>query len=118
VKDVEITLDKKRTLRFTIQALLDLQHIAGQPLGDFAHSLQRVSIEHLIWTIWVGLKHEWPKIKVEDVKPLVQTYLDDDGSLPDLMKQVNDALIESGLFTEAKADLSADPLKPAKATPA
>jgi hypothetical protein len=110
MRDVEIVLDKPRTLRFTIQALLDLQRASKEPLGLFEVRLAQVSVEHLTWAVWAGLKHVDARLTVERVALLLDKYLENGGTLGDLMLEVNKALFHSGLFAEPPATPSADPL--------
>ena len=113
MRDVEIVLDKPRTLRFTLGALRDLQRVSGQPLHQFVTTMGEVSVEHLLWTIWAGLKHGWPKLTLEQTQPLIEKYLENGGTLPDLMTAVNDAFVQCGLFGAPTPEAAEDPPGPA-----
>jgi hypothetical protein len=117
VRDVEIVLDKPRTLRFTLGALRDLQRVSGQPLHQFVATMGEVSIDHLLWTIWAGLKHAWPKLTVEQTQPLIEKYLENGGTLPELMATVNEAFLQCGLFGAPAGEEPENPPGPAP-TPA
>lgn len=117
LRDVEIVLDKPRNLRFTVQALLDLQRISKEPLGLFEVRFGQVSIEHLVWAIWAGLRHQFPSITIEEIVPLVEKYLTQGGTVTQLALEVNKALFHSGLFDEPKGATEGNAPTPA-ATPA
>jgi hypothetical protein len=113
VRDVEIVLDKPRNLRFTTQALLDLQRMAGgEPLGSFIKDLGNISIQHLLWLLRAGLKHEQPKLTESQVATLVDRAIHRGATLATIMETVNKALIESGLFTEPGEGDALDPQTP------
>ncbi len=111
LRDVTVTLDQARVLRYGFQALLDLQHISKEPLGIFQLRLGSISADHIIWALWAGLKHGFATLTVEQVVPLVETYLVNGGTLDELVQDLNKALFLSGLFKEEKPTLPS-PLAP------
>lgn len=88
---VEIQLDKKRTLRYTMNALAEIEDHLGiglSEMGDIQMSIKNVRV-----ILWAGLIHEDRELTQEDV-----------GEMVDLtnFQEVQEKVAEA--FTMAQAD--------------
>lgn len=98
---VPITLDKERRLRYSINALADLEQITGQPIGALAFS-GNVGINTLRAFLWAGLRHETRNLSVTDAGVLLQNFIDDGHTFEELSAKILEALQASGLIANEK----------------
>ena len=99
-RSIPITLDRERRLRFTFNAIAEMERTNGKSLTD---TLTDVSLGffELRCLVWCGLLHDTPALTVVEAGDLVQGYLEQDGSLAVLVAAVHDALLASGLLGKA-----------------
>lgn len=95
----DIELDKPRRLRYDIQAYRDLESVLnGIPVGDVVSNLQRMGVTVVIASLWAGLKHEDKSLNLNLVAKILNQYLEDGGNIRVIVRAINDAFNESGLF--------------------
>lgn len=92
---VDITFDKPRRLRFDLNALVDVEGIAGKSLTALLGDLSLTTLRDLTWA---GLKHEDRRLTRDRVGDLLQTYLQNGGTTEQLIERIVDALEQSGVF--------------------
>lgn len=68
-KVVALTLDKPRTLRFTLNSLAEIEDRLGVPLTKMAEV--ELGIKSIRTMLWAGLIHEDKQITEEEVGDLV-----------------------------------------------
>lgn len=95
---VEIVLGRPRRLRFRYQDMRALEERAGKPLGEVVGDLARMSIKTVELVVWAGLRHEEPRLRPDDVQPLLQAYFEEGKSLSDILAVLRQAVQESGFF--------------------
>ncbi|MHC5291077.1 hypothetical protein CHCC14819_0441 [Bacillus licheniformis] len=78
--EYKITLDRERTLKFTLNALIEVEEQLGFSLAEIG---DKVSIKVMRTLLTAGLKHEDPSITEEFVGNLITM---------DNMKEVQEAL--------------------------
>lgn len=66
--EVKIKLDKERTIKFTLNALIDAEDALGKPLTELG---ENVSIRAVRTLLTAGLKHEEPELTEEYVGSLI-----------------------------------------------
>lgn len=66
---VEIQLDKKRTLRYTLNALAELEDRLGVSVSELANVA--MGMKQIRAFLWTGLLHEDPDITEQEVGNLV-----------------------------------------------
>lgn len=99
-RDVEITLDKKRNLRYTINSLCAVEEKAG--IG-FESLILTGQLSALRLLLWAGLRHEDEDLSVEDAGDLIDAYLDNDNSIEELGEYIEEALTKAG-FADQEGD--------------
>lgn len=94
IKNIEVELDKTRTLRFDLNAFAELEENFGtidQALG----AMEKGSIKALRAILWAGLIHEDEELTIKQVGKLI-TLAD----LPGLTEGINNAIVNSVPKTE------------------
>lgn len=66
---VEIELDKKRNLRFSMNALCEIEDLIGKPMSQLNDEM---SIKDLRSFLWCGLKHEDKDLTMEEVGEMIE----------------------------------------------
>lgn len=95
-KGIEVQFDKKRVLRFDINAFADLEEHAGRGLASLFDEAN-VGINTIRLIVWAGLKHEIPDLSIKKAGILVQCCLDNGKSLAELTEAIKKAIAASGL---------------------
>ena len=85
----------EKHLRYNVNLLADLEQQMGQPLGT-ALSAEAIGIRTIRSLLWAGLKGDEPTLSVVGAGDLMQTYLDNGGSLTDLTTKMLEALHLAG----------------------
>jgi hypothetical protein len=62
---VQIELDRVRNLRYTMNALAEIEDILGVPLSELENI--KMSIKNVRVILWAGLIHEDPTLTQEEV---------------------------------------------------
>lgn len=88
---VEIELDKKRTLRYTLNALAELEDVLGVPLSELEGV--QMGMKQVRAFLWAGLIHEDKELTLEQVGDMVDF---------ENMKEVNDKITEAFKAATAK----------------
>jgi hypothetical protein len=102
---VFVDFDRRRELKFDLAAIKDLERASdGAPLGKIVTDLGQMGITSLTLALWAGLKHEDRTLTPNLVTKILEKYLADRKSLTKLLRAVNDAIDESGLFRGAEAE--------------
>lgn len=91
-----ITLDKPRTLRFTIDAVAELETALGVGLDQLWANKQRIVA--LVSLLLHGLSHEDPTLTEKRVRKILQGVVDRGGDLTEINERVLEALFESGVY--------------------
>lgn len=65
---VDIELDKKRRLKFNMNALSELEDAMGKPVTQ----LNNVGMKELRALLWAGLIHENPNLTLQDAGNLIE----------------------------------------------
>lgn len=101
----EIDLDKPRKLLFRIQDLRDLCLRVGRASGgpavamlDLLDKLGKMDLDTVLTALFMGLRHEDKRLTPEKVTDLVQTFVDTQGSMADLLNALNEAIEKSGVI--------------------
>lgn len=105
-RSVLVTLDKERHLRFTINALSDLEEVLGMGLGEIFTAPGGLGIRTIRAALWSGLKHEDSALTVPRTGDLVQSYLESGGSFLVLGDAIRQALKLAGLAGPESAEVS------------
>lgn len=66
---VDIQLDKKRKLRYTMNALAEIEDALGVTMGEI--DTVKMTIKNIRVILWAGLIHEDPELTVEEVGNMV-----------------------------------------------
>lgn len=66
---VEVELDKKRTIRFTMNAMAEIEDKLGVSLEDMGDI--KMSIKNVRTILWAGLIHEDPELTEQEVGDMV-----------------------------------------------
>lgn len=67
---VDIVLDKKRRLKFNMNALTELEDVLGIPITGL--SSQKVGMKELRAMLWAGLLHEEPELTLREAGDLME----------------------------------------------
>ena len=95
IGSVDITFDKPRKIRFDLNALVEVEAIAGKSLTALLGDLSLTTLRDLTWA---GLKHEDRRLTRERAGQLLQGYLEAGGTTEELITRLVDALEQSGVF--------------------
>lgn len=99
---VPIQLDKARNLKLDFNALADADSVDGRAINEFL-SGQRGSMAAIRALMWAGLKHEDPRLTVQEVGQLIQDAMINGGdSLASLSTKIHEAIIAAGMFAAKK----------------
>jgi hypothetical protein len=82
---VGIKLDKARNLRFTTNALAELEDVLGHPVTKMDQD--NVGIKTLRAMLWAGLLHESPDLTIKEAGSLM-----DDGNMQEISSKLSEAL--------------------------
>ena len=86
--------DRARKLRFDVNALCDLEATLGQSVGA-AFTDGKAGISTLRALLWAGLKWEEPSLTEKKVGEFLQTYLENGGTVDQLLISVEKAAKQS-----------------------
>jgi hypothetical protein len=89
IKNIEIVLDKPRTLRFDLNAFAELEDSFGT-IDEALGAMEKGSIKALRAILWSGLIHEDENLTLRDVGSLI-TLAD----LPKLTEGINQAIVSA-----------------------
>lgn len=92
-----ITLDKDRVLFYSVAATMEAERVMGKSIRD---ALATTSVSDLVTLLWAGLKHQNPRLKVDDVAGYLDTAKRGPQSVLLMWNSVADALIASGILPE------------------
>lgn len=109
---VPVTLDRPRLLKFSFNALADIQNI--DPAGLFKYE---GSMPVLRLLLWGGLKHEDPELTLTKVGEIIDKWLEDGGIYEDLVTTVQDALKGSTFAQRTQKQKQADTTVPEEVDP-
>lgn len=103
--------DRKRSLRFDINALADFEQETGMGFAQLMQ--QKATFAAARALIWAGLKHEDRMLTIEQVGRLLNQWIQDPGaeesrSINDVLLVVLQAGIEQGAFGNIKKDDKGD----------
>jgi hypothetical protein len=87
-KEVKITLDKERTLRFTLNALAEIEDKLGIPLQKMGEV--ELGVKAIRVMVWAGLLHEDEEITERAVGNMI-----DFGNLEEVQKAVAEAFAQA-----------------------
>jgi len=100
--DVQIALDRTRTLRFDLFAIRDLEAQYGKPLGQIVNDIAALSITAIQMSLAHGLKHEDQSLTTSLILKMLQTALREQRiTLDVVVHQLRLAFDESGMFRTA-----------------
>lgn len=108
-----ITLDRPRTLRFTIDAVARLEAEEGCGLDELWARKQRIVA--LVALLYHGLRHEDASLTKARVIKLLDRFVDNGGDTTQLNETVLEALFASGVYGRALVE-SVDALREEKET--
>ena len=110
-RSVPVTLDRARRLRYTFNALCELQGALGATLDELLAG-GRIGFLELRGLLWAGLVEEYPKLTLKETGELIQAQIEATGSFVALFATALEALKLSGLVgreqPEAKREGAAD----------
>lgn len=90
---VSIELDKKRNLRYTMNALGEIEDHLGVPLSEM--SKVKMSIKNIQVMLWAGLLHEDEELTLKQVGDMV-----DMGNFEEVQEKIAEAF---AMFKEKKS---------------
>ena len=107
---VEIVLDRPREVRFTWADLKVVQGRLGKPLGDVMVDMGRLDVVAIQHLLFVGLRHDDPRLRFEDVGDLIEKFVVGGKTVGDLLYALNEAFTASGYFgrEEVRKDRDGD----------
>ena len=91
-----ITLDKVRTLRFTIDAVDELERALGVGLDQLWANKQRIVA--LVALLYHGLKHEDASLTEKRVRRMLQAAIERGEDVTEINERVLEALFASGVY--------------------
>ncbi len=111
-----ITLDKVRHLRYTANAIADIEEVLGEGLQSLLSSNKAAGVRHARAFLWGGLKHEDRRLQtpggIERAGDLINTWYENGGTLDSLYVRIFEALRNDGwlrpLTEEEKQKIEAD----------
>ena len=100
----DITLDKPRRLRYRWQDIRDLtRRLGGVTLQDLLAKLGAADPETISVAMLLGLRHEQPRITMEQIDELLDAYFrreEPPGRLGDILNAITEAIQASGLLRD------------------
>jgi hypothetical protein len=100
-------LDRPRRIRFTVNAICDLERKAGGSIVTLFE--QSPGFDLIRAMLWAGLKWEDRILTVEATGELMQKYLEGGGALENIVKVIGEALAASGIVAKKEEPDGADP---------
>jgi hypothetical protein len=100
---IQIDFDKKRNLRFDINAIADLEEVTGTSVQQLMDA-KKIGFRIIRAMVWAGLKHEDSMLSLNDAGELVQKCIEGGGSMNVIMEKVTKSIIASGLFGGTKGN--------------
>lgn len=82
---VEIELDKKRRLKFNMNALTELEDVLGMPITGLSD--QKVGMKELRAMLWAGLLHDDPDLSLREAGDLIELE-----NLQEISEKVTEAM--------------------------
>jgi hypothetical protein len=82
--EVEIFLDKKRTLKYNMNALVNLEDELGHSITQI--DSENMGIKRIVQMFWAGMLHEMPDLTLKEAADLM-----DYSSLDEISKKVTEA---------------------------
>jgi hypothetical protein len=96
----EITIDKVRHLRYTANAIADIEEITGEGLASLLSKNMKVGVRHARAFLWGGLKHEDRRLStprgLEIAGDMIETWYHNGGTLDSLYVEIFKALKNDG----------------------
>lgn len=65
---------------------------------DLLDKLGKMDLDTVLTALFMGLRHEDKRLTPEKVTDLVQTFVDTQGSMADLLNALNEAIEKSGVI--------------------
>jgi len=97
-----ITLDRPRHLRYTANAIADVEEVLGEGIGPLISSSRKVGFRHARAFLWAGLKHEDRKLQapggLERAGDLIDIWFANGGTLDGLYEKILKAMQADGWF--------------------
>ena len=90
--------DKSYELKFTINAMAELEDMTGQELGNLLSGGQFKTVRYLMWA---GLIENNPELTIKGAGGLIEEYLQSGGSLEVLGELLTKAIESAGFFKQA-----------------
>jgi hypothetical protein len=88
-------------LRFTNQSVADLEKRLGMSLIDIMSGIGEKAFSEPIAEMLLGaMKPLQPQLKLADVYRIMDEYVDDGHTVPDMITEITEALKVSGFFKE------------------
>jgi len=112
---VTVDLDRPRELKFDIRAVRELEQRLGKPLGLVLNDIQNFGVGTIETSLFFGLQHEDKGLSLSLTQRLFKAYVDDKKSLRLLIRQISEAMEETGLFQtdeEPEGNATPEPAKP------
>ena len=95
---VEVNLDRHRKLKLGFKELRDLENrMGGIAFGDILAKLSSLSINTILQTLHVGFKGDDPRLTLSKLEDILDDYLNNGGSVGDLLSPITEALDISGV---------------------
>ncbi len=95
---VEMELDKHRKLRLGFKELRDLENrMGGIAFGDILAKLSSMSFNAILQTLHVGLRGDDPRLTMSKLEDILADYMNNGGSIGDLLSPITEALDVSGV---------------------
>lgn len=82
--EVEIFLDKKRTLKYNMNALVNLEEALGHSITQMDAS--NVGIKRIVQMFWAGMLHDMPNLTLQEAADLM-----DYSTLDEISQKVSEA---------------------------
>lgn len=83
--EVDIFLDKKRTLRFNTHALAELEDALGYPLSKI--DTESVGVKTILKMFWAGMLHHMPDLTIQEAADLM-----DYSNITEVSEKITEAL--------------------------
>ena len=104
---VDIPLDKQRRIRYTINAIRELERTFGRSFTQIFNP-ETLGVNEIVHLLYIGLKYgsdEGKKLSVDKVGDLVQKkWLDNDRELQDITDYILDGMRAAGIIQKKDDD--------------
>lgn len=97
-EQVEVILDRPRTVKFTWPDLKALQSRLGKPLGDIMVDLGKLDVVAIQHVLFAGLRHDDQKLRFDDVGAMIEAFVAGGKTVGDVLYVINEAMAASGYF--------------------